>query len=70
MPTVHPLTKHTNRAKANIEGIIFWVSALLQLTPVSCMQQVGWVSLLLLWALPHMFSQPPSPPYPGTLALL
>lgn len=58
MPTVHPLTKHTNRAKANIEGIVFWVPALHQLTPVSCRQQVGWVSPLLLRTLPHMFPQP------------
>lgn len=43
-PTVHPLTKHTSWAKANTQGIGFWVSALHQLTPVSCRQQVGWVS--------------------------
>lgn len=61
-PTVHPLTENTNQAKANIEGIVFWVS-----TPVSCRQQVSLVSLLLLWALPpHVFPASPL----GTLALL
>lgn len=58
VPAVHPLTKHTNQAKANIEGIVFWVSALHQLAPVSCKQQVGWVSLQFLQVLFHMFSQP------------
>lgn len=58
LPTVHPLMEHTNSAKANIESIVFWGPGPHQLTPVRCRQQVGWFSLQLLRALPHMFSQP------------
>ena len=49
-PTVHPLTERTSRAKANIEGIVFWVSAL---QPTDCcqLQAAGRPCLL-----------PPAPP--------
>lgn len=63
MPTVHILPKQGNQAKANIEPIVFWVTPLHQLTPVSCRQLVGWVSRLLHQVLPHKFSHPLSPRY-------
>lgn len=63
MPTVHILPKQGNQAKANIEPIVFWVTPLYQLTPVSCRQLVGWVSRLLHQVLPHKFSHPLSPRY-------
>lgn len=50
VPTVHPLTEHTSRAKANIERIVFWVSAL-QPTDSCQLQAAGRPGLL-----------PPAPP--------
>ena len=55
MPTVHPLTEHTSRAKANIERIVFWVSAL-QPTDSCQLQAAGRPGLL------PPASPPPPPP--------
>lgn len=58
MPTVHLLTNLHTVPKQISKVSYFGCLPCNQLTPVSCRQQVGWVSLLLLRVLPHMFSQP------------
>lgn len=67
MPTVHPLTKHTNRAKANIEGIVF-LGACPAPTDSCQLQAAGRLGLPLASqdSPPHV--SPASPT--GTLALL